>query len=282
MSLLLGAHQSIAGGYWRALQRTGKLACNSLQIFLKNQRQWRGRRITSEDLQQWSEFRQQVRPSAIVGHCTYLINLASADKHIWEQSIDCLSDELDRCRLLDIPALVIHPGCHVGSGEKAGLKRISKALKAVLAKTDVTILLETTAGQGTALGYKLEHLRYLIDHCDHGDRLGVCVDTCHVFAAGYGIDKTIGYKRFMRQLKDVIGLDKLGCVHVNDSLGKCGSRVDRHAHIGKGQIGLDCFRLIMKAPSLRNVPKIIETPKGEGLYADRRNIRLLRKLASGD
>jgi len=281
---LLGAHLSIAGGHWRALELAGRLKCNCLQIFLKNQRQWRGSKIDRQDVERWHAMREKIKPAAIVGHGTYLLNLASADGALWNRSIKCLGDELDRCALLGIDSLVIHPGSHGGRGEAAGLKRVVSALKAVPAKRSTRILLETTAGQGTGLGYRLEHLAYMIDRCPYGDRLGVCVDTSHVFAAGYSVHQSVGYEQFMEQLQTLIGLDKLGCVHLNDSISAFGSRVDRHTHVGRGCIGLDCFRMIMTDPRLTDVPKIIETPKSNDKYrltADRRNLKLLAGLAGG-
>jgi deoxyribonuclease-4 len=222
--------------------------------------------------------------SSPVAHTSYLINLASPDDHLWQRSIDAMVDEVERCGELGILDLVLHPGAHMGEGEDAGISRVVFALDQVHRRTKrskVIIDLETTAGQGTSLGYRFEHLQAILEGARHSERLGVCVDTCHVFAAGYRLDTAKEYDGTMDRLDRAVGLNRLRVWHVNDSCRECGSRVDRHAAIGQGRMGLEPFRHLVNDPRFRGLPMILETPKGteDGEDLDVRNARTLRLLA---
>ncbi len=217
-----------------------------------------------------------------MAHDSYLINLSAQDASILRKSRESFIEEIKRCELLGIPFLNFHPGSHMGAGEEEGIKRIIESLNDAHAQTlgtRVMSVLETTAGQGSAIGYRFEHLRRIIEGVDDPNRMGVCLDTCHVFAAGYDISTEQGYRRTMEEFDAIIGLGRLVAIHVNDSKKPLGSRIDRHEHIGRGAIGKSGFRSLMRDERLAGVPKILETPKGEDLREDRMNLNLLRKLA---
>lgn len=276
-----GAHMSIAGGAHRAFARGERAGCDVIQIFSKNQQQWRAHPL---DAQEIALFRAEGERSGICAalvHASYLINLASPDDALWQKSTAALGDELARCAALGIPYLVMHPGAHVGSGEQAGICRVADALGRLLAAgaaAGVTVLLETTAGQGTCLGHRFAHLAQIIERCPRGERLGVCVDTCHIFAAGYDIRTRAAYERTLDELDRTLGLERVRALHLNDSLRELGSRVDRHTHIGEGRIGLEGFRMLVNDPRLAGLPAVLETPKGDDLADDIRNLQLLRSL----
>ncbi len=278
---LLGAHMSIAGGIPKSLDRAVDVGCNVLQIFVKNNNQWRGRALHDPEVH---EFRQRWAESPIlqvVAHDSYLINLASPKEDLWERSIAAFLDEMDRCERLGLSHLVTHPGAHVGAGKAWGIDRIAAALKRILERTasyGVKIALETTAGQGTTLGHRFQHLRDILAGCGSPERIVVCMDTCHVFAAGYDIRTEEGYAGVMDEFDQVVGLEKLEVLHFNDSKRSFGSRVDRHAHIGQGHIGKAGFRWFLNDPRLVQVPKLLETPKENKGEADRRNLKVLRSL----
>ena len=283
----LGAHMSIAGGYNRALDRGKEVDCTAVQLFTKNANQWAGKPITEEDVERFRTTSQTVGYDldALMAHDSYLINLATPNDELWQKSLDAFGHELDRCAMLGIPALVTHAGAHMGSGEDAGLARIAQGLDTVLSERkgqDVTVLLETTAGQGTCLGYTFEHIARVIDLLDddHKARVGVCWDTCHLFVAGIDFTDKDKYERMVESFDKVIGLEKLRGIHLNDSKKGLGSRVDRHEHIGQGALGVEPFRFILNDYRLANIPKVIETPKGEDLAEDRVNLDLLRSLVS--
>jgi deoxyribonuclease-4 len=221
----------------------------------------------------------------VVGHASYLLNLCSPRDDLWRKSIDTLGIELERCEALGVPWLVLHPGAHVGTGEEAGLVRMARALGEVHAATpgfQTRLLLETTAGQGTKLGYRFEHLAWLLEQTPEGERLGICLDTCHVFAAGYELRTPEGYAATMGAFDRVVGLERLEALHLNDSKGELGSRKDRHEHIGKGYIGLEGFHHVLNDPRLAGLPGILETPKSDDLHEDRENLAVLRSLREGD
>ena len=264
----LGAHMSIAGGYYKALELGQKHCCTVVQLFTKNASQWAGKPLTDEDSRLFFEFRDSV-PFAntdLVAHDSYLINLASPDDALWEKSIAAFAHELDRCEALGIPNLVTHAGAHMGSGEEVGLERIASAIERVVGERpgqDVMVLLETTAGQGTSLCYAFEHLsrvRELLS-TEARARVGVCWDTCHLLAAGFDFGEEYKYERMVETFDRIVGLDTLRAIHMNDSKKGLGSRVDRHEHIGKGALGLEPFRFIMNDPRFESIPKILETPK---------------------
>jgi deoxyribonuclease-4 len=279
-----GAHMSIAGGLHNAFAEAQRVGGDCMQVFVKNQRQWRGTRLTEEDVRLWNEAARRTGVAPVVAHDTYLINLASPDDALWSRSIEAFVDELTRCERLGIAHLVTHPGSHVGAGESYGLRRIARALNEIHRRARglrVQTLLETTAGQGTSLGHRFEHLAAIIARIREGERLGVCVDTCHVFAAGYDLVTTEGYEATMAELDRAVGLSLVRCFHVNDSQRERGSRVDRHAHVGRGKLGRAAFRHLVNDGRFVGVPMIIETPKGKdarGRDWDRVTLNLLRRL----
>jgi deoxyribonuclease-4 len=281
MTLILGAHESIAGGMFKAFDRAQSVGCDSLQIFVKSNRAWAAKPLTDEDIERFKARAEESGIHPVVGHASYLLNLGTPDEELWTKSRDVLILELQRCEMLGVGYLVLHPGSHVGSGEEVALTRVAQALGEVHAATpgfSARILLETTAGQGTSLGYCFEHLAWLLSHTPEGERLGVCLDTCHVFAAGYELRTLEGYTDTIETFDHVVGLDRLCAIHLNDSKGDLGSRKDRHEHIGKGHIGLDGFHHVMNDPRLAGLPGLLETPKGADLREDRENLATLRSL----
>jgi deoxyribonuclease-4 len=277
----LGAHESISGGLHKAFDRAESAGCDAVQIFVKSNRSWAVKPLLEEDISQFKAKAEETGIHPVVGHASYLLNLASPKEPLWIKSRDTLITELERCEALDVGWLVLHPGSHVGAGEEAGLARVAQALGEIHAATAgfrAQILLETTAGQGTNLGYCFEHLAWLMEHAPEGERLGVCLDTCHVFAAGYELRTPEGYAETMKAFDQVIGLEQLKAIHLNDSKRDLGSRKDRHDHIGKGCIGLEGFRLLLNDPRLAGLPGLLETPKGDDLQEDRENLAVLRSL----
>lgn len=280
-TILLGAHMSIAGGVPTAVERAMKIGCTTMQMFVKNNTQWKGKPLSEDDISTYKKLLSESSIDPVVVHDTYLINLAATDKRILKKSRAALKDELDRAEALGVAYLNFHPGSHIGAGEREGIKRIAESLNIIHEQTqgyNVKSVLETTAGQGTAIGYRFEQLRAIIDGVDEKERMAVCVDTCHVFAAGYDISTVEGYEATFREFDEVIGLDRLVAFHVNDSKRELGSHVDRHEHIGKGKIGKAGFRYLMNDERFRNIPKILETPKGPEMKEDVRNMRVLRGL----
>lgn len=281
MSLRLGAHESIAGGLHRAFDRAQSVGCETVQVFVKSNRSWAARPLSGADVAQFRAKSAESDICPVIGHTSYLLNLASPVEELWQRSIDALIVELNRCEELGIPALVLHPGSHVGTGEEAGLARVARALgrvHAATARSSTMLLLETTAGQGTGLGHCFEHLAWLLEHAPQGERLGVCLDTCHIFAAGYELRTPEGYAATMTAFDRVIGLERLEAIHLNDSQHDLGSRRDRHEHIGKGFIGLEGFRHLLNDPLLHGLPGLLETDKSPDLHEDAENLALLRSL----
>jgi deoxyribonuclease IV len=277
---------SIAGGCDRAVRSAQAVGFETVQLFTKNNNQWNTTPLS--DLQV-AAFRSALEETGVtdpVAHTSYLINLASPDDALWEKSIEALAVEAERCELLGIPDLVVHPGAHMGAGEKKGLIRIARALDRLHRRTKglgVLIDLETTAGQGTNLGYRFEHLGDILDRVKHAERLGVCVDTCHIFAAGYSLATAEEYHETIDRLDHSVGINRLRAWHLNDSCRECGSRVDRHAGIGAGRMGLEPFRHVVNDLRFRHLPMILETPKGvdQGEDLDARNLKTLRQLVPG-
>jgi deoxyribonuclease-4 len=281
-SLLIGAHQSISGGIYRAFERGASIGCRTLQVFTKMPNQWHAKPLTDEDVASYKTAQRKSRIKPVLAHDCYLINLCAVDKSLLRKSRNSFVGELVRCEMLGIPFLNFHPGAHKGAGEAEGIKRIVESLNIAHEKTKgykVKSVLETTAGQGTAIGWRFEQLRAIIDGVEEPKRMAVCIDTCHIFAAGYDLRTEGSYYETMADFEQVIGLDRLAAVHVNDSKNVLGSRVDRHEHIGKGAIGEDGFRWIMQDKRLQKIPKILETPKGEDLEEDRANLAVLGRLA---
>jgi deoxyribonuclease-4 len=278
---LLGAHMSIAGGVGNALIDGKKVECDAIQIFTKSSRQWTAKPYSKEEIAQFHANRKETGITSIVAHDSYLLNLGSPDAGLRKRSIAAFIDELERCEVLGVSNLIAHPGAHVGAGELAGIKAIAKSLDEVHKacpgfKAKVT--LEITAGQGSNLGYRFEQIGEIIDATKASDRLRVCFDTEHAFAAGYDIRTKEGYERTFSEFDEAIGLDRLAAFHLNDSKKEFHSRVDRHEHIGKGFIGVVAFRMLMNDKRFWGLPMCLETPKGPDLKEDRENLALLRSL----
>jgi len=272
---------SIAGGTPNAIDRARRAGCSVLQIFVKNNNQWKGKPLSEEEVQVFRANRAASDLADVVAHTCYLINLASPEAELRRQSIDTFLDELRRATLLGLSHLIVHPGSHRGDGESVGVRRIAEALDEIHdrnAETKVTTALEGTAGQGTSVGYRFEHLRDILGACREPDRVAICLDTCHLFTSGHDFRDPEGYDRMIEAFDRTVGLPKLRVLHCNDTKRELGSRVDRHEHIGKGHIGMDGFRWLMNDPRLARVPKILETPKGVTLRLDKRNLRVLRGL----
>jgi deoxyribonuclease-4 len=281
--ILLGAHMSIGGGVHTAIERGCSIKCTAIQMFVKNNMQWFARPLTPDETRAFLNHQERGQLLSIFAHANYLINLAATNPQFHANSMRSLSEELIRADQLELPFLVMHPGAHLGAGEEAGLEKIAASIDAifrVIPKVKTRIALETTAGQGSCLGHRFEHIAYIIENVREPDRLCVCLDTAHLFAAGYDLGTESGIKKTFREFDRVIGFDRLAAIHVNDSKTARGSRVDRHQHIGKGQIGLDAFRFIMRDRRFRKIPKVLETPKGKEMREDIRNLRTLRGLAS--
>ncbi len=279
----LGAHMSIAGGVHRALERGLSAGCNVVQIFTKNQTRWSSPPLKDEDVEKFLKLK--LKFFSVFAHASYLINLASPDNELYLKSVNNLTEELRRCQALGINMIILHPGFHKGSGEKEGIRRIARGIKDVYNHAvldDVEILLETTSGQGTALGSRFEHLRDIIADLPDDYKIGACLDTCHIFSAGYDIRDESSYSRTWIEFDLKIGLSRLKAIHLNDSKKDLGSARDRHEHIGKGKIGLSGFRLLVTDARFRLVPMSLETPKGPDLKEDRINLSVLRSLRFGN
>jgi len=280
-NLLLGAHMSIAGGVHTAVDRATSIGCTALQVFTKNNSQWNGKPFTEADIAQYKTKIAAAGIAPVVSHDSYLINLSATNPDILKKSRAAFIDELERCELLGIPLLNFHPGSHLGLGSEEGIKGICESLNIVHAETKgfaVKSVLEATAGQGTNVGHKFEHLRAIIDGVEHPERMGVCIDTCHIFAAGYDISTERGYEATFTLFDEIVGLDRLVAFHINDSKKALGSHVDRHEHIGKGMIGLTGFRLLLNDKRFACIPKILETPKSDDLHEDIENMNVLKSL----
>ncbi len=278
--VLLGAHESVAGGIQLAFDRIDEAGGEALQIFTRNQRQWNPKSITEEERQLFSSAWQEHNSMPVVSHASYLINLASGKAELVEKSIAAFVEELKRCETLNIPLVVMHPGSHGGDGVENGLSRFISNLDRALAMADngVMLLLENTAGQGTGLGSRFEELAAIISGSKYPRRLGVCIDTCHTFAAGYDIRTKAAYHATMEEFDRVVGIERIHFFHLNDSKKGLGSRVDRHEHIGQGEIGLEAFRNLLNDPRFAAHPMTLETPKGKDLQEDRDNLAVLRGL----
>jgi deoxyribonuclease-4 len=278
---LLGAHMSIAGGVDKALLEGKKVDCDVIQIFTKSSRQWAAQPYTKEELQSFLQNKKETGIVTVVAHDSYLLNLGSPDEGLRKKSVRAFIDEMERCETLSIPYLIAHPGAHMGVGEEGGIKTVARSLDEIHAACsghNVKITLEITAGQGSNLGYRFEQIRNMLDATKESDRLKVCFDTEHAFAAGYDIRTKEGYERTFSEFDGMIGLNLLAAFHLNDSKKEFHSRVDRHEHIGKGYIGLEAFRLLMNDQRFWGIPMCLETPKGPDLKEDRENLTLLRSL----
>jgi deoxyribonuclease-4 len=272
---------SIAGGLHLAFTRIRKVKGEALQIFLSNQRQWKSTPLTSEMIEDFRLEWQKNQRIVVAAHDSYLINLAAPDQTTVEQSVNAFADELVRAAALEIPFLISHPGSHRGLGVEAGLKRFVRNLDSAISLSGsktVSVLIETTAGQGTNLGSTFEEIAFILSESQYGDRLGVCFDTSHAFAAGYDLRTPETYEETLSLFDRIVGLQRLKFFHLNDSKRPLASRVDRHEHIGKGEIGLEGFRLLLNDPRFQNHPMVLETPKGKDMKEDKMNLRVLRSL----
>jgi deoxyribonuclease-4 len=279
---LIGAHMSIAGGLHLAFEHGASVGCSTIQIFTKKNNQWNSKPLTDEEVLLFKSAQKKFKIKPVAAHTAYLINLCASNKYIIEKSRLAFAEELRRCEMLGIPYLIFHPGAHTGAGESEGIKKIIESLNLAHHQTKNykgKSVLETTAGQGSSLGYRFEQLRKIIDGVDNYERMEACIDTSHIFAAGYNIRNKIVYRKTMKEFNNIVGINKLAIIHCNDSKKELGSRVDRHEHIGKGTIGKEAFRLIMQDKRFSKIPKIIETPKGADLAEDKMNLAVLKKLA---
>jgi deoxyribonuclease-4 len=272
---------STGGGVHKAPERGEAATCDVIQVFTKNNMQWNSKPLPANAGVLFQEACERHGIQLAFGHTSYLINLGAVEEPTIERSIAALKDEIERADLLGLPFLVLHPGGHMGEGEDKGLQTIASRLDQVLSESPesrVKIALEITAGQGTQLGFSFGHLAALIEMAEYSDRLGVCLDTAHMFAAGYDIRTEESYTSTMAEMEDTIPLDRLLAWHLNDSKADLGSRVDRHQHIGKGLIGVEAFRLLINDVRFRDLPMILETPKGKTHSEDIENLSLLRSL----
>ncbi|WP_437187065.1 deoxyribonuclease IV [Planctomicrobium sp. SH668] len=280
---LLGSHLSISGGYYKAAEAAAAFGMQTVQIFTKNNNQWQGKPLSDEEIRQFKAAIKVHKLQSPCSHDSYLINLASADDELWNKSLDAFVIELERAEALGLSGVVMHPGSYLKTSEEEGLQRIIKALDEAHRRTSgfaVQTWLEVTAGQGTNLGYRFEHLGTIIKESTSSDRYGVCLDTCHMFAAGYGLKTRSEYYSTMQQLDEHVGIDRVKAFHLNDSKKDQGSRVDRHEHIGEGFLGLEPFRFVLNDPRFKGLPMYLETKKEkrDGEEMDAVNLRILRSL----
>lgn len=282
-NFILGAHFSVAGGLHKAFNEADAYFCKAMQIFTQNSSTWKIRVLSKQDISEFENAYDTSGVTDIISHCSYLINPAGPDAEKREKSFESLKGEVTRCCLLGIKKIVLHPGSHMNTSLDEGINRISLFLDEIFKSfpdKDFTILLETTAGQGSSIGSQLFHLEQIMEKCRFYDRINICVDSCHTFAAGYNIATDKGYEDFFREADSRFGIEKIQCFHLNDSKKECGSKVDRHAHIGSGLIGLNFFKNIMRDKRFLHIPKIIELPNKEnGLDMHRKNFEKLKKLA---
>lgn len=279
--LLLGAHMSSAGGAEKAIDRALSIGCTAMQLFVKNNMQWFASPFGEKEIGAFLDHPRREELGSIFGHSGYLINLAATSEDFYAKSVRSLREELVRADQINLPFLVLHPGAHMGAGVEAGLQKIVASIDGIFAeipKVKTKIALETTAGQGSSLGHTFEHLEYILDNVREPERLCVCVDTAHLFAAGYDLSTPEGAKKVFAEFHKRIGFDRLAALHLNDSKAAFNSHVDRHEHIGRGKIGLEAFRYIMNEPRFAKIPKVLETPKGKELKEDVENMDTLRGL----
>lgn len=275
---LIGAHLSTKGGLHTVFERASAIDASAVALFAKNASQWKGKELTDEDCKTFASLRN-VRP--MLTHASYLINLATTNAEFHRKSIIAMADELDRAERLGIHAVVLHPGAHLGAGANAAIDQIARSLDAVHALIPdhkAVTLLETAAGQGSCVGCTFEELGQMLKRVDDKSRVGICIDTCHIFAAGYDIRTRDGYERMIDEVEKHVGLENVAAFHLNDSKKPLGSRVDRHEHIGKGEIGLDAFRFLLNDARFKRIPKVLETPKPVETESDRMNMAALRSL----
>jgi len=278
----LGAHVSTAGGMPRSIENGGALACTAIQVFVKNANQWRGRSILAEEIEAFRTARAGSAIGPVIAHASYLINLAATDPEILEKSKAALADEISRCADLGIEGLVLHPGAHLGTSDEEGIARAAVSLNEIFAglpDRGTRVLLENTAGQGSTIGWRLEHLEAIRARLTFPDRTGVCLDTCHAFAAGYAIHELAGYEEFAAEAVERFG-SALGAFHLNDSAKPVASRRDRHEHIGEGEIGCSAFARLLADSRFALVPMVLETEPGDNQAGHAKNLGVLRGLVA--
>lgn len=278
--LLIGAHMSASGGAYNALLKGHKINATTIQLFTNNQKQWRNREIPQEELDKWNKALSETGIQSIMSHSSYLINLGSPKPELLQKSRKAFGEEIERCKMLDLTYLNFHPGAATGSTEEECLDKIVESLlecEALLENSSLRLLLETTAGQGTSVGHKFEHLSYIIEKVKNKIAIGVCIDTCHIFAAGYDLRDQKAFNETLALFEQIIGLEHLYAFHLNDSLKEFASRRDRHAPLGKGEIGITAFELLMTDPRTKHLPKYLETPNGDTNWEG--EIALLREMA---
>jgi deoxyribonuclease-4 len=278
LAKLLGAHMPASGGLPKAIRQAKEIGCTAVQVFTSSPQQWRSKEVTDQMAADFKAAVAETGIKALVSHDSYLINLCSADPAKLEQSIGAMKGEIERCAKYGIPYVVSHMGAHMGQGEEVGLNAVAESLKRVLAETPetVTVCMETTAGQGSALMAKFEHLARILDLLNWHERIGICLDTCHIFVAGYDIRTRDTYEATWKQFDKIVGIPRLKVIHCNDSKKGLGSRADRHAHIGEGELGIEPFRLLVNDARLQNVPIVLETPvENEGHERDLATLRAL-------
>ncbi len=279
-----GSHMSVAGGLQNAFTDGVRVGCDCLQIFVKNQRQWKAADLTGDQIEAYKKAQRETGLTPVVAHASYLLNLASPDAALRKKSVLALADEHNRCGRLGVDFLVFHPGAHMDGSPASGIKKIARGLDEVdrMAKDNTCmILLETTAGQGTALGYRFEQLGGILGLVKRREAFGVCLDTCHLFAAGYDFRSEEGYQCMIEEMDAAVSMASVKCIHANDSKQECGSRVDRHEHISKGKIGKSGFRHFVNDPNWAGLPFVLETPKGKdgrGTDLDKVNLKRLRSM----
>lgn len=278
---LLGSHMSIAGGVENAILQGKEVGCDAVQLFTKSSRQWVSKPLSEEEIAKFHHAKKTTGLTCVVAHDSYLYNFAATDEALRKKSVNGLIDEMQRCEALGIAYLIAHPGAHVGAGETTGIHTIAKSIdemQRACAGFTAKLALEITAGQGSNLGYRFAHIRQIIDAAKEPDRLRVCFDTEHAFAAGYDLRTKDGYERTFTEFEETIGLDVLVAFHLNDAKKDLGCRVDRHEHIGKGYLGLEAFRLLMNDTRFWGMPMCLETPKSADCHEDRENLATLRGL----
>lgn len=278
----IGVHVSIAGKIWESLERAKALGCNAMQIFSRNPRGWQAAEFDPADIANFRRLKREYDIAPVAVHIPYIINLATPVDGLYKKSIVAYIEDVARADVLGAEYFVTHLGSHVGTGEDKGIRRFSDALNQIINKAGpkTTILLENTAGQGSCIGYRFEHIKRIIDALDDPKRVGVCLDTAHTFESGYDIRTQSGLKKTLKEFDKLIGLEKIRVVHFNDSLSAFGSRVDRHNHIGKGGIGLEAMTRIINHPGLKKAAFILETPKMSE-RDDKRNLAIVRKMVKG-
>ncbi|OGQ36354.1 MAG: deoxyribonuclease IV [Deltaproteobacteria bacterium RIFCSPHIGHO2_12_FULL_43_9] len=279
---LFGAHISTSGGVEKSIERAIELNCEAIQIFTKNNNQWNGKPLTEESIKAFKDGVKKAKIKVTNSHDSYLINLCSTDKNISKKSHDAFLDELNRAEELALDYVVMHPGAHLGKGESAGLKTLTRAFNNLMKETrgyKVLTLIESTAGQGSNIGYKFEHLKEILDGVTEPERFGVCLDTCHLYAAGYDISTKDGYEKTFSEFNKIVGIKQIKMFHLNDSKRELASRVDRHEHIGEGKIGRDGFKFLVNDQRFKNHAMIIETPKEDDFMKfDSKNLNFLKSL----